>query len=124
LAVAATAARTLFQRQAGLVQRVERGRVGVDRQQPVVARDFDAMAGEIDQGHVGAFGIFAKIVERAPHAPQIPVGFENNLEAELLQRRFHRLAVMDGIGEWPHQPVVILCHDQCHAPFRHRCGGR
>ena len=56
---------------------------------------------------------------------QIAIGFENDLEAELLQRRFHRLAVIDRIGERPHQPVVVIGNDQRHAPLRHRgCGGR
>ena len=82
------------------------------------------MAGEIDQRHVGALGVLAKIVERPTHAPEIAVGFENDLETELLQRRFHGLAVMDGIGERPDQAVVVIGNHQRHAPLRHRSGGR
>ena len=84
----------------------------------------DAVAGEIDQRHIGALGVLAKIVESAAHTPEIAVGFENDLEAKLLQRRFHRLAVIDGIGQRPDQPVVVIGDDQRHAPLRHGGGGR
>ena len=109
-ATSLTACADLFQRQGRCLQRVQRGRVGIDRQQPVVAGDLDAVPGEIDQRHVGARAVLAKIVERAAHALEVAIGLQRHLEAELFERVAERLA--------RRRPHCRACGSSCSRPRR------
>ena len=112
-----------FQRQACVLQPLQRGRIGIRRQQPVLAADLDAMAGEKNQRHVGAGRLIAKIRKGAAHPHQVAVGLEENLEAERRQRVFDGAGVVDGVGERPQRRVAIGAEDKRHATLGQR-GGR
>ena len=113
----------IFQRQRRGLQRIERGRVGIGRQQPVVAGDLDAVAGEIDQRHIGAGAVVAKILERAAHPLEVAVGLQRHLEAKLLEHVADRLGVVDRVVELADVLVAVLADDQRHAPFGRRRAG-
>ena len=113
----------IFQRQRRGLQRIERGRIRIGRQQPVLARYLDAVAGKIDQRHIGAGAVVAEILERAPHPLEVAVGLQRHLEAELLQHVADRLGIVDGVVELADVLVAVLADDQRHAPFGQRRAG-
>jgi hypothetical protein len=58
----------------------------IDRDQPVLATDFHAMAGEIDHRHVGAALIAAELKQRAAHVVECAIEQGRYRETESLQR--------------------------------------
>ncbi len=107
-----------LQRQRTGLQCLQRRGVGVGRQQAVLAGDFDAVAGEEDQGDVGARRILGKILQRPAHAAQIAVGLGKHLETECVERLLDRARIVDGIGERTDRLIAIGAEDKRHAPFR------
>ena len=114
----------LFERQRRGLQGIERGCVGVDGQQPVVAGDLDAVAGKVDQRHVGAAGILAEILDGAACAAQVAIDLQRHFEAEAFEDVADRLRVIDRVVELADRPVVVLADDQRHAAFRRRRAGK
>ncbi len=82
------------------------------------------MPGEEHQRHVGALGVLTEIVERPAHAAKVAVRLEEHVEAELLQRLFERSRIVDRIVELADGAVVVVAHDQRHAPFGRRNAGK
>ena len=77
----------------------ERGDVGIDRHQPVLAARFDAVAGIVEEGDVGAFGILDEALEVALQLPGVAVADAARIEAEVGQQLDHLARVVGGIGE-------------------------
>jgi len=67
--------------------------VGIDRQEIVAAADRDAVAGVVEHGDVGALRLAAEIQQLLGHLVAGEVGAFDHLEADIAQRRCHRLGV-------------------------------
>lgn len=95
---------------------------GIDRQQPVLARKLHTMAGIEDHRHVGTCRVLAKILERAPHATQIAVGLDGDLEIEPLQRSFDCARVVHRVPQGA-QYLSRRLRRPARIASRHGCRG-
>ncbi len=105
-------------------QRGGRVRLGIGRQEKVAAGSLHAVAREKDEGKVRALVLFHEFVERRRQAAVVAVGFDDDLEAESLQRRLHRARVRYRIGELSRRGVVPDADHESDALFQCALGRR
>ncbi|MGF6427790.1 hypothetical protein ABIE91_003010 [Bradyrhizobium elkanii] len=89
---------------------------GIDRDQPVVAVDLHAVAGEVHRRHVGARGIAAECDQPAPHLVEACIGDERHGNAEALQRGCDIAGIIWRIGQRRHAFVGAVADHQRHPP--------
>ena len=94
--------------------------IGSSRLSPEISTPCPA---KIDQRHVGARAVIAKIVERAAHALEVAVGLQRHLEAELLQRIADGFRIVHRIVELADRLVAVLADHQRNAPLGQRRAG-
>ena len=89
--------------------------IGIDRHQEVLAARFDAMAGIVDDGDVGAFGVLDEAFEVAAQLARIAVVGDVGLETETVEHLLDGARIVLGIGQLGDVLVVGLADDQRHA---------
>ena len=73
------------------------------------------MAGIIDDGDVGAFGVLDEAFEVAPQLARVAVVGDVGLEAETVEHLLDGARVVLGIGQFRDVLIVGLADDQRHA---------
>ncbi len=94
---------------------VQARRIGVDRQQVVLAARLDAVAGIVEQRHVGALGVVDEAFEVTFEMTGVAVFGEIGLEAQPVEHGFHGAGVARRVGEVGQAVVVGVADDQRHA---------
>ena len=67
--------------------------LGIGRDQEVLARDLDAVAGEVDQRQIALLGLAAELAQGCAELAGVGIQHEVGLEAEPAQRLGHRLGI-------------------------------
>ena len=89
--------------------------IGIDGKQIILAARLDAVTGIIEDGHIGAFGIFGEAFEIAVKLGRVAVGDATRLEAERRQQLGDLTRVGAGIGERRQMAVARLSDHQRYA---------
>ena len=98
-----------------LVENVEIGRKpGIDGDEEVLAVEFHAVAGVVNDGDIGAAGFAGELAEGTTHCIEAEVGLVANVETEAGERLADRLGVVDRIGERGDVFIIGIADDQRH----------
>ena len=86
--------------------------LGIDRDEPVLAADLHAVAGEEHHGDFGRPRPLAEVDQRAPHVLERPIGDAAHREAETLERRRDVAGIVARVGKDRHVAVGAVADDQ------------
>ena len=95
----------------------------VDGHQEVLATDLQAVAGIIEERHVGLGQCPCEVPDLAVEAAFVEVGAEQHLETDLAQCRRHVVGVVGGIGKRPCRGVGAVADNERDPPLS-KCGLR
>ena len=100
------------QRDEFLARPVERGRIGVDGDEKVLAAGFDTVAGIIENRDIRLGGVLDEIFEIAGKAPGLAVRRHFGLEAELVEQFLDGARIVLRIGERRQMLVIRIADDE------------